>query len=48
VEDLQQKEKNAEFSRFSLPRAKAYDTLYAFLEDHPDFASRCPTLLKDA
>lgn len=46
VEDLQQKEKNKEFSKFSLPRAKAYNTLYAYLEDHPDFDSRCPTLLQ--
>lgn len=47
VEDLREKAKNQEFSKFSLPKAKAYDTLYTFLEEHPDFASRCPTLLKD-
>ena len=48
AENLQQKEKNAEFSRFSLPRAKAYNTLYTYLEDHPDFDSHCPTLLNNS
>lgn len=47
AEDLQQKEKNAELSRFSLPKAKAYDTLYTYLEEYPDFDSQCSALLKN-
>ncbi len=46
VEDLQEREKDAEFSKFSLPRAKAYDSLYTYLAEHPDFDSRCSTLLQ--
>ncbi|MBR2937455.1 MAG: DUF4173 domain-containing protein [Oscillospiraceae bacterium] len=45
VEDLQKREKNKEFYRFSLPKDKAYDALYTYLEEHPDFDSRCPNLL---
>ena len=37
AENLQKNEKNSKFSRFSLPRAAAYESLYAYLEEHPEF-----------
>jgi len=36
-EALKKYEKNTGFSYYSIPRAKAYDSLYAFLKAHPEF-----------
>ena len=41
IADLQKNEKDSEVSRFSLPRAAAYESLYDYLEEHPGFAARC-------
>lgn len=45
VADLREREKNREISRFSLPRKKAYDSLYAYLEQHPKFSAQCEDYL---
>lgn len=34
---LKKKEEESGFSRFSIPKAKAYESLYEFLEENPDF-----------
>ena len=39
--NLQKREMNSEVSKFSLPRAKAYESLYEYLEKHPGFGERC-------
>ena len=39
VELLRGKEYNNSFSHFSIPKAAAYNSLYAFLAEHTDFAS---------
>ncbi len=39
VDLLQNKEKHNGFSHFSIPKATAYNSLYIFLAEHPDFAS---------
>ena len=36
---LQRHEKNPGFGYFSIPRARAYDSLYRFVEENPDFGS---------
>ena len=41
VEDLKGKEKTQGFERFSVPRAAAYKSLYAFLKENPNFAAEC-------
>lgn len=37
VEELKQNQKYKGFSHFSIPKARAYDALYKFLEKNPDF-----------
>lgn len=41
VEDLKKNEKNTSFSRFSIPKQKAYSALYGFLEKNPTFDEVC-------
>jgi hypothetical protein len=41
IADLQKNEKDSEVSKFSLPRAAAYESLYDYLEAHPGFAAKC-------
>ncbi len=41
IEDLKNNEKNKVFSYFSIPRYKAYDKLYKFIEKNPWFARIC-------
>ena len=41
VADLQKREADSEFSQFSLPRSAAYDSLYIYLEEHPQFSTQC-------
>ncbi len=45
IEDLQKNEKDSKISAFSLPRAKAYDSLYRYLEENPDFKTHCRSYL---
>ncbi len=47
VEELQKNEKDKEFSKFSLPKAAAYDSLYRYVEENPDFAAQCRNYLKN-
>lgn len=42
---LQDKQKNKSFSYFSIPKAAAYESLYSFIEENPNFASQCKELL---
>ena len=41
VDDLKQNQKQKGFEQFSIPRDKAYDALYTFLEKNPDFSAQC-------
>lgn len=41
VEDLKKNEKNTSFSRFSIPKQKAYNALYGFMEKNPTFDEVC-------
>ncbi len=41
VDDLKQNKKQKGFKQFSIPKDKAYDALYTFLEKNPDFSSQC-------
>lgn len=41
LEQLQKSEKNPGFSHFSIPRKAAYDSLYVFLQENPDFSEYC-------
>ena len=34
-------EKDKDFEKFSIPKAKAYDSLYNYLLEHPQFGSDC-------
>ena len=39
VEDLRKQRKDKGFARFSLPKAKAYESFYEYIEENPDFAA---------
>lgn len=41
IKDLKQNQKHKGFERFSIPKNKAYDALYTFLEKNPDFSLQC-------
>ena len=41
VEDLKEKRIDKGFEYFSLPKKVAYDKLYEFLEENPDFSTKC-------
>lgn len=41
VDDLKQNQKIKGFERLSIPKAKAYDKLYEFIENNPRFSSMC-------
>ena len=41
LEDLKANQKDTSFSKFSLPRQKAYDALYTFFENNPTFDEIC-------
>ncbi len=41
AEDLKQNQKNKGFEHFSMPKAKAYNELYKYIEKHPEFSSVC-------
>ena len=41
LEQLQNSEKNPSFARFSIPRKAAYDSLYEYLRQNPDFSDYC-------
>lgn len=41
VQALRERQKYKGFSFFNLPRNKAYNTLYRFLEDNPQFDQKC-------
>ncbi len=41
VEDLKQNQIGKGFEYFSLPKKAAYDKLYEFLEENPDFSTKC-------
>ena len=41
AEDLKEKQKNTAFSSFSIPKAKAYNQLYGFIEKNPKFCDFC-------
>lgn len=41
AEDLKQNRKTKSFEHFNLPEAKAYHSLYEFIEQNPDFSSIC-------
>lgn len=45
--DLRKWEKDNAVSQFSLPKAKAYESLYAYLEKHPGFRERCLDYLNE-
>lgn len=47
IADLQKMETDREASKFSLPRALAYDSLYSYLEEHPKFATQCRKYLAE-
>lgn len=39
IADLKESENKRGFEKFSIPRAAAYDSLYAFLEENPEFVT---------
>lgn len=41
VEDLKENQKNKGFGYYSIPRQRAYDSLYQYIETHPFFPSMC-------
>lgn len=41
VNDLKQNQKNKGFAQFTLPKSKAYNELYKFIEANPDFCDFC-------
>ena len=41
LSQLQKSERDSGFSYFSLPRKEAYESLYDFLEENPDFSEYC-------
>ena len=41
IEDLRKNEKGQDFERFSIPKAVAYDSLYHYLQEHPQFGAKC-------
>lgn len=43
--DLREREKDSEISKLSLPRVAAYDSLYEYLEAHPQFSTQCRNYL---
>lgn len=45
-EDLKKNEKDKDFERYSIPKAKAYDSLYNYLQEHPQFGSDCKNYYK--
>lgn len=45
AEDLKQNRKTKGFEHFNLPEAKAYDSLYEFLEENPNFSSMCHDII---
>lgn len=47
VADLQKVEVDSEVSKFSLPRAEVYDSLYMYLDKHPQFSTRCREYLME-
>ncbi len=47
LDDLKANQKNSEFYRFSLPRKKAYDALYKFIEKNPSFDEVCDDYYND-
>lgn len=47
LDDLKANQKDSEFYRFSLPRIKAYDALYSFIEKNPDFDDKCKSYYND-
>ena len=40
-EDLEKNEKDKDFERYSIPKAKAYKSLYRYLLENPQFGSAC-------
>lgn len=47
VSVLKRNEKHTGFSYFSVPRAKAYDALYEFIQDNPAFCGNCQIDFED-
>ena len=41
AEDLQKNQKHKGFSYFSIPKAAAYESLYEFIQNHPEFSKVC-------
>ncbi len=41
LSDLQKNQKETGFQYFSIPSARAYECLYTFLEENPDFGEKC-------
>lgn len=41
LSDLQKNQKETGFQYFSIPKARAYECLYTFLEENPDFGEKC-------
>lgn len=48
IDDLKDKQKDKGFERFSIPKATAYEKLYKFIENNPQFASKCHTYFEDS
>lgn len=47
ISSIKGKEKHKGFERFSIPRYNAYETLYAFIEENPEFASECMEIINE-
>ncbi|MBQ8204133.1 MAG: DUF4173 domain-containing protein [Clostridia bacterium] len=47
VEELRENQKDKGFERFSIPKSKAYDMLYKFIEKNPQFADNCQELYNE-
>lgn len=45
LDELKQNQKDVGFARYSIPKARAYDSLYDYLQKNPGFSDRCQKLL---
>lgn len=48
IDDLKDKQKDKGFERFSIPKDTAYEKLYQFIENNPQFASKCQIYFEDS
>jgi len=48
IDELKNKQKSTGFGHFSIPKDAAYDALYKFIENNPQFAAKCHTYFDDA